>query len=287
MAERDRAVIGVTGSSGYLGSAIVAHLRSQKADVVEYRRNVDEESNPGDVRYFDLSRSPDARVFRGVTCLIHAAWDLRETDLRRAWERNVEGSKRLLEATATAGIGRFIFVSSMSAYFGTKQNYGLMKLSIERAVLEAGQVVVRPGLVYGGEPGGMAQTLSKLSSFPVIPVIYGARLFTLHIEDFVSAITTLVGAVKIPSTVIGLAHETPTQFREIMLAMAPKSGKSKVTIPIPWHSVLGLLRTLERLNVPLPVRSDSLLGLVRPADVVPGRELAEYFGLDFRSFSIE
>jgi len=286
MAERHGPVVGVTGSSGYLGKALVTHLRDADFEVVEYRRKVDDELDLRDARYFDLSRASDAEIFRGVTCLIHAAWDLRETDPVRAWERNVDGSKQLLEAAATAGIERVIFVSSMSAYFGTKQDYGLMKLAIERAVLEANQLVVRPGLVYGGKPGGMAQTLLKLSSLPVIPIFRGAQLFTLHIDDFVAAVTTLVEAENIPSAVIGLAHETPTPFREIMLAMAPPDRKSRITLTIPWHLVLGLLRALEYLNVPLSVRSDSLLGLVRPAIVVPGRNLAECLGLSLRNFAL-
>jgi nucleoside-diphosphate-sugar epimerase len=252
---------------------------------VEYRRNVDDVLNQGDVRYFDLSAAPDAEIFRGVTCLIHAAWDLRETDPLRAWERNVEGSKRLLGTAATAGIEHIIFVSSMSAYFETKQAYGLMKLAIERSVLEANQVVIRPGLVYGGIPGGMAKTLSKLSNLPVIPIFRGSRLFTLHIEDFLAAVTTLVEAENVPSAVIGLAHETPTPFREIMLALSRPSGTSRMTVTVPWHPVFGVLRVLERVNVPLPVRSDSLLGLVRPAELVPGREVAATLGMSFRSFA--
>lgn len=286
MAERTGPIVGVTGSSGFLGKALVAHLRGAGFEVVEYRRNVDDELNQGNVRYFDLSRAPDPEIFRGVTCLIHAAWDLRETDPLRAWGRNVEGSKRLLASAATAGIERIIFVSSMSAYFATKQDYGLMKLAIERSVLEANQIVVRPGLVYGGTPGGMAKTLSKLSSLPVIPIFRGSRLFTLHIDDFVAAVTTLVEAENVPSTVIGLANETPTPFREIMLALSQPASKSRMTLTVPWHLVLGLLRVLERMKVPLPVRSDSLLGLVRPAALVPGHDVAECLGLSFRNFAI-
>jgi len=284
--ESRRPLIGVTGSSGYLGRTLVAHLRAADLEVVEYRRGVDDEMNPGVARSFDLARPPDADTFQGVTCLVHAAWDLHETDPLRAWERNVEGSKQVIAAAVAAGIERVIFVSSMSAYFGTRQDYGLMKLAVERTVLEMDHVVVRPGLVYGDNPGGMAQTLSKLAGLPVIPIFRGAHLFTLHVDDFVAAVTTLVEAESVPSSVIGLAHDTPTPFREIMLAMASSAGNSKKTLTIPWHVVLGLLRVLERLNVPLPVRSDSLLGLVRSAAIVPGRDVAEYLALSFREFTL-
>jgi nucleoside-diphosphate-sugar epimerase len=285
LTEHSRPLVGVTGSSGYLGRTLVDHLRAAGFDVVEYRRGVDAEANPEVARDFDLARPPEVGTFRGVTCLVHAAWDLHQTDPVRAWETNVEGSRQVLAAAVAAGIERVVFVSSMSAYFGTRQDYGLMKLAVERMVLESDHVVVRPGLVYGNSLGGMAQTLSKLARLPVIPTFRGARLFTLHVDDFVAAVATLVEAEDVPSSVIGLAHETPTPFREIMLAMAATAGNSKNTLPIPWHPVLGVLRVLEQLNVPLPVRSDSLLGLVRSATNVPGLDVAERLGLSFRKFS--
>jgi nucleoside-diphosphate-sugar epimerase len=284
LTERSRPLVGVTGASGYLGRALVAHLRAAGLDVVEYRRDIGGKVNPEVARYFDLARPPDPEAFRGITCLVHAAWDLHETDPRRAWERNVEGSKQVIAAAVAAGIERVIFLSSMSAYFGTRQDYGLMKLAVERAVLETDHIVVRPGLVYGGSAGGMAQTLSKLARLPVIPIFRGAHLFTLHVDDFAAAVATLVEAESVPSSVIGLAHETPVPFREIILAMDSSADNSKKTMTIPWHPLLGLLRVLEHLNVPLPVRSDSLLGLVRSAAVVPGRDVADSLGLSFQSF---
>jgi nucleoside-diphosphate-sugar epimerase len=285
MAKRTKTKVGVTGSSGFLGKALVDHLRSVGFDVVEFRRTLTEEGSQGDVRHFDLSVAPKEEIFRGVTCLVHAAWDLRETDPRRAWENNVEGSRRLLNAAALAGVERIVFVSSMSAYFGTKQDYGLMKLAIERSVLEANQLVIRPGLVYGGKSGGMALTLSKLARLPVIPIFRGSRLFTLHIDDFTAAVTTLIVAEGVRSGVIGLACETATPFREIMLALSPRTVQPRMLQNIPWLPVLGVLRVLERLKVPLPVRSDSLLGLVRPATYVPGRDVTSGQGISFREFA--
>lgn len=285
MVEESRPTIGVTGSTGYLGSSLVNALRSQGLDVVEFRHGVDEAPHIGAVREMDLGRPFDSDVFEGVTCLIHAAWDLRETDSRLAWDRNVEGSKRLLAASLSSGVERFIFVSSMSAYFGTTQDYGLMKLAVERAVLEANQIVVRPGLVYGKANGGMALTLSKLARLPVIPVFRDARQFTLHIDDFLDAMAAILRSDEGHSSVLGLAHATPTSFKEIMVALAPRGAHSPKTVIVPWFPLLWLLRAAERLRVPLPVRSDSLLGLVRPASSVPGQDSTARMGLTFRDFA--
>ena len=285
MVKSAKRTVGVTGSNGYLGKMLVAALREQGFSVVEYRRSVPHDVTNESIRSLDLGAPIQNQAFEGVQCVIHAAWDLQETDPSRAWSRNVGGSKRVLEAALERGVERFIFVSSMSAYFGSQQDYGLMKLAVERSVLDARQVVVRPGLVYGGEPGGMALALTKLARLPVIPLFRGAQQFTLHSDDFLTAMTTLVNLDEVPSTPLGLASPSPTSFKEIMMSMAVGADNSPRTVVVPWHVVLGLLRIAERLRVPLPVRSDSLLGLVRPAPLVPGRDVMDQIGLSFRSFS--
>lgn len=284
MTESANVTVGITGASGYLGGALDGSLRSHGVDVVQYRRSVPSSVEDRNVRPFELGRRPEPGTFEGVTCLVHTAWDLRETNQRRNWECNVEGSKRLLSSALEDGVQRFIFVSSMSAYFGTRQDYGISKLAVERAVLEARQIVVRPGLVYGGTPGGMVLTLSKLARLPVIPVFRTAQLFTAHIDDIVVALERLIFLPTVPSGVLGLANERPTPFPSLMRTLATEVGSKSSTLPVPWHPLLLTLRVAERIGVPLPVRSDSLLGLVRGPDAIPEGTMASELGLEFRPF---
>lgn len=288
MPRKKKVTVGITGSGGYLGGSLAARLRESGIDVVEYRRGGSATTIGSTTREFELGGEYPKGTFAGVTCVVHAAWDLRETNARRDWETNVEGSKRLVAAALAEGVARVVFVSSMSAYFGTKQEYGLAKLAVERTVIEAHQVVVRPGLVYGrvpgGEPGGMSLTLSRLAQLPVIPVFRDARLFTADVNDVISGLHTLATARDVPSAVIGLAQGTATSFSDIMSAIAGEVGSTSKMVPVPWRPLLLSLRVAEACGVSLPVRSDSLLGLVRPARAVPGMEEARALGLTFRPF---
>jgi nucleoside-diphosphate-sugar epimerase len=280
--------VGITGAGGYLGGSLATLLSAEGTGVIEFRRGETQSANGSEVRSFALGGEYPKGTFAGVSCLVHAAWDLTETNRRRNWEINVEGSKRLIAAALDDGVARVIFVSSMSAYFGTKQEYGLAKLAVERTVLEAHQVVVRPGLVYGrvsgGAPGGMALTLSRLARLPVIPTFRDAKLFMVHVDDVVAALKTLATAREVPSAVIGLAGPTSTSFSDIMSAIAKDVGTSSSMVPVPWHPLLLSLRLAETCGIKLPIRSDSLLGLTRSADVVPGSDAAREIGLTFRSF---
>jgi nucleoside-diphosphate-sugar epimerase len=276
--------VGITGAGGYLGGSLATLLCGVGGNVVEYRRGSAPSTNGSEVRPFELGAEYPKGTFDGVDCLVHAAWDLRETNPRRNWEVNVEGSKRLIASALEDGVDRVVFVSSMSAYFGTKQEYGLAKLAVERTVLEAKQVVVRPGLVYGGTGGGMSLTLSRLARLPVMPVFRQAKLFTAHVDDVVAALHTLATARVVPSAVLGLAQGTSTSFSEIMRAIAEEVGTSSRMVPVPWHPLFVALRVAERCGIKLPIRSDSLLGLVRSAESVPGTDVERELGLTFRPF---
>lgn len=288
MREESAVTVGITGAGGYLGHSLATMLHDTGTKVIEYRRDEATPTDGSEFRRFELGGEYTKGTFAGVTCLVHAAWDLKETDRRRNWQTNVEGSKRLIAAALADGVARVIFVSSMSAYFGTRQEYGLAKLSVERAALEAGQIVVRPGLVYGSvsgaEPGGMSLTLSRLARLPAIPVFRNARLFTAHVEDIIAAMRTLAHAREVPSAVIGLAQDTPTSFSDIMRAIADEVGSTSRMISVPWQPLLLSLRIAETCGLRLPVRSDSLLGLIRSAESVPGIEVAHELGLTFRGF---
>ena len=284
MSSGPSAVVGVTGASGYLGGSLAALLRSRGHQVVEFRRTDGTREVTGDVRPLELGEPIPTGSFDGLDSLVVAAWDLRETNAARAWAKNVEGSRRIVTSALDAGVKRIVFVSSMSAYFGTRQEYGLMKLAVERTVLEAGHVAVRPGLVYGGASGGMTLTLSRLARLPVIPVFPGARLFTAHVSDVVGAMATLAILDQPLSGVVGLAEATRVPFRTIMGEIARATDSSAHTIAVPWQPLLAALRFAEKIGVPLPVRSDSLLGLVRPATTLPGGDVLERLGLSFRPF---
>ena len=51
-------------------------------------------------------------------------------------------------------------------------------------------------------------------------------------------------------------------------------------------AVYGALRAAELLPVQLPVRADSLLGLVRPAPYVPNLEVLDQLGVVLHPFAL-
>jgi nucleoside-diphosphate-sugar epimerase len=275
--------LAITGANGYLGTMLTNELSTRGYHVIALTRRPLQHGRTW-WRHFDLGQPVNGPDLEDVDVLIHAAWVLRGRDEGALWRENVEGSRKLIDAATAAGVGRIVFISSMSAYFGTQQSYGLMKLAVERTVLDIGGVVIRPGLVYGDAPGGMAATLQRISQMPLWPRFRSAQLFLAHEADIAPAIALVLDAYgELGGQVIGFAHPQPVELSTILTGFSP-DHRGRPCVPVPAAAVMAGLRLLEHANVDLPFRSDSLLGLVRSAQSLPGRDLLTQQGIKFRGF---
>jgi hypothetical protein len=84
---------------------------------------------------------------------------------------------------------------------------------------------------------------------------------------------------------VGIAYPEPLPFRTLIGDLATGQGRPRPRfIPVPPMVAYGALRTAETVGVPLPVRADSLLGLVRPAPMVANVAVLSDLGVDLRPF---
>ncbi len=256
-------MIGVTGANGYVGGRIIAHLRSSGIDAIALVRR----PPPGDAlaRRYGLGEPLERSLLDGIDTVVHAAYDAsaRGPDISA---RNVTGSLPLLEGLHERG-GRMLMVSSMSAFEGTRSQYGRAKLELERAVLERDGIVFRPGLVFGAGAGGLFGAMVRaLSRRALVPVIGGGaqRLFVTHDEHLSELVAALIAAGTGGAGPIFAAHEAPTTLRAIAEQIARAGGHRLVVIPLPTALVALGLRSGEMAGIPLPFRSDSLRSLMHP-----------------------
>ncbi len=285
MTTSPRPVVAITGASGYLGSALVSAFESAGHRV---RRLVRSPAPGTDDVFFDLASADQTEALKGVDLLVHCAYDLALTKRSDIWRSNVFGTIALFDRALSEGVNRTITLSSMSAYPGTRQHYGRAKLAIEGAARACGICIVRPGLVYGPTWRGMAGTLRRLAALPVLPD-FGpeARQFTVAEHDFAAAIVALAESEDAPRVPVGIAHPDPVSFRRLLTSFAASIGKRQPHfVRTPPQIAYGVLRAGEALRIPLPVRADSLLGLVRPAPDVPHPEVLDELGVVLQPFAL-
>jgi nucleoside-diphosphate-sugar epimerase len=277
-------VAAVTGAGGYLGGLIARRLESDGWRVV---RLVRKPHSGEEARRYDLADPAGPNLPNDLDLLVHAAYDFNLTKREDIWRVNVVGTDRLLVAARRSGVGRIIVLSTMSAYPGTTQLYGQAKLAIEGAATEVGGLAVRPGLVYGDHPGGMAGALRAMTRLPVVPLVAGdAHQYPVHEDDLIDAIAALCATPAPPTGPIGIALAEPIAFRALLETFAAAEGRRCRFVPVPWQLLYWALRAGELLPVTLPFRADSLLGLVRPAPGVQGVDALRALGIRLRPFSV-
>ncbi len=275
-------VVAVTGANGYVGSLAAAGFRRAGFSV---RRLVRGGGNGRDDFDYTLDSEVPSAALDGVDTLVHCAYDFTVTQRRQVWATNVLGTQRLIAAAGSAGVRRSVFISSMSAYPGTRQIYGLAKLAGEAMALSNGMCVVRLGLVYGPNPQGMAGALRRLARLPILPLPGSrCRQYTLHEDDLAHALPVLACADP-PDRAVGLAHPIPVPISRLLRRQQTgPPGRLPVIVPVPWQPAYWAMRAMELTPIRLPLRADSLLGLVHPAPRVPLAEHLRALGLDVRPF---
>lgn len=270
---RGRAVL-VTGGTGFIGRRLVFALREQGARLRVLVRS--ESAVPADwcgveIAVGDLADAASlARACAGVNAVIHAAGfahaDAADTPdfAARHWTINAEGTFRLLDAAAVAGVERFVFLSSVKAVGDPgprcvgedwdappETPYGRAKRAAEERVLAVGRerglhvVNLRPALVYGP---GMKANLARLieaarrGRLPPLPET-GNRRSLVHADDVAQA------------ALLGAAHPASAGKTYFVTDGQPYSGRDLYVIarrafdlPVPgWTVPPSVLYGMARL----------------------------------------
>jgi nucleoside-diphosphate-sugar epimerase len=250
----------VTGASGFIGGRLVDALLEAGHDVRALVRDPARAApvpRPGlEVVGGDLGDAASlAAAVDGAARVFHCAglvgdW-LRPEEARRV---NVEGTRSLLAACASAGVERVVHLSSLSVY-GLGQHRGtdesaplrysgdayidskidaerMVQVFVERSGPEV--VILRPGFIYGpGDRRFLPTVLDALTRGQFVYVGRGAKLLNLsHVDDVATA---MVLAASMPAAA-GRAYNV-TDGTETSLATFVELLCGELGIPAPTRHV--------------------------------------------------
>lgn len=226
-------------------------------------------TDPSDIPW-SLERCEDiseALRTRGVRTLLHAAWDLRATNPREIERTCAAGSAALFSAAERAGIERVVFISSISAFEACRSVYGKSKLAVERMIAGRNHVVLRPGLVFGKQAGGVFGGIRKqLRNSRILPLIGNGQSpqYLLHESTLAEAVVRAVSGEfdSTSAAPITLAHPSPMPFRDLVRDVANAENRKVKLLPIPWQLLWAGVRAGEWAGLRLPFRSDSIVSFI-------------------------
>jgi NADH dehydrogenase len=258
--------IAVTGANGYIGNRLCRAAIAANWNVLALGRR---QTSGRGVTFapYDFARPVKVDTLKGVDALVHLAADTRSANPDPLVE--VAACRDLIEACRVANV-RLIFVSSQTARADSPTGYGRLKWQLERLVLEAKGLVVRPGMVYGGPEAGLFGSLCGLvRGLPVLPAFFMTAPIVqpIHVDDLANALLTAASPDFQPlrDHPYEIADPDPVSFTQFLKAIAHcRVRKPRLFVPVPTGAVRLVAALAFRLTQNSridPMRLDSLLGL--------------------------
>ena len=278
----------VTGASGFVGPHVVARLLAEGYRVrVAQRRAQAVPDGAEAVVTGDLAQPVDwSAALDGVDHVVHMAGlahagpGLDEALYRRI---NTDVTLELADASCTAGVGRFVNLSSIKALTGAFDGpplddtatpvpddaYGRSKLAAEEGLArrDLDWVSLRPVLVYGpGVKANMAALL-RLARLP-LPLPLGglnAPRSLLAVENLADAIAFALTPACPARRAYLVADAETISVAEMIGAMRAGMGRGPGLIPVPagWLRMLAQLAgkgdAFAKLSGGLVARPEALL----------------------------
>ncbi|MBD3845333.1 NAD-dependent epimerase/dehydratase family protein [Bosea sp. SSUT16] len=297
----------LTGASGFVGPHVVAALTGAGWRLrLALRRPVPVPAGVETVKIGDLAQPLDwSEALRGVDHVVHMAGlahagpGLDEALYQRI---NTQATLELAQAAVTAGVRRFVYLSSIKALSGAFDGppltedaapapddaYGRSKLAAEQglAALALDWVALRPVLIYGpGVKANMAALL-KLAKLP-LPLPLGglqAPRSLLAVENLAEAIRFALTPACPPRRSYIVADPEPVSVAGMLTALRSGLGRGSGLLPVPegWLRLAARLagreETFLKLAGSLVARPEGLLSAGWRPPVETGAALARLAG---------
>jgi nucleoside-diphosphate-sugar epimerase len=239
--------VALTGSTGFIGSAILRSL-VPVAPTTVLRRQAPPAPGPARVVVGGLADAPAlVELCSGADVLVHAASYVGDDPARQV-DTNVRGTERVVAAARRAGVRRIVLLSTAGVYGGDlgagrvegdraerpRSELSASRLAAEHVVLDAGGVVLRPHLVHGqGDRWFLAPLLAAVQRLgawigePDAPqsCVGRARL---------GALAAALALDPVAPGVYHAAEERPTTVRRLVEPVLRQAGASA-----PEHALGG------------------------------------------------
>jgi NADH dehydrogenase len=264
----------ITGGSGVVGRRLLRALAQDDARPIRcLTRNPARAALPAGVTAVPGGlHDPGAlaRALDGIDTVVHLAALTGRASARDHARVNLEGTNRLLEACARAGVARFLLVSTIAAKFTDvpRYFYARSKRAAESAVRASGlrHLIVRPTIVAADDAPAWRR-LMGLGCAPIVLTIGDGRtrVQPIDADDLARALTLLIDEEPFDGRTIELGGPEAISLAELLSRVHRRHrGRDPRILHLPYAPLAFVLGIVERaLPAPPPVTVGQLSSFVR------------------------
>jgi nucleoside-diphosphate-sugar epimerase len=269
----------VTGATGFVGAHVCKQLVEAGYDVLACHRGNSARVHTGAVPTFipEIDGETEwSSLLQGVDLVVHLAAYVHQMGEIGADEEaqyhhiNFEGTRRLAEQAAIAGVKRFVFVSSIKvngdsskvAYTHSDEPhpngpYAQTKWLAERALAEVADqsglefTIVRPPLVYGPGVSANFETLMKLVRSGV-PLPFGFvrnKRSLICVHNLADAVKTCLEHPRAANKTFLVSDGRDISTLELVKLLADGMDCAARIIPVPLSLIWGLASIFNKRHV--------------------------------------
>jgi len=269
----DSRVVTVMGGTGFVGGAVVQHLRDAGFSVrIASRHAPDGIATPID------DDGAVRRAVEGAWAVVNLVSVLGGPALHAV---NVDGAERVARMARLCGVARFVQMSAIGADLHAPSAYGRSKALGERGVRahRPDATILRPSIIYGAGDHFFTRFIGLARWLPVLPVYAGdARFQPVHVDDVARAVVRCLLEPVLVGRCLELGGPDIVTMRALMGRMMELAGRPVRLVDVPPRLAWLQAGVLERLPGGLLTR-DQLLMLSVDAVVAPGAEGFETLGI--------
>ena len=255
--------VAITGANGFLGSALVDYFAVKGWNVVALVRNPTRfviKQKKVSAKQYDMSEPLAEDILKNTDALIHAAYIKQTRDSPDSYDRNLHAAENLLAQAKCMGVGRLVFISSMSAHDDAISVYGKQKLASEKLFLQQNATVLRPGLILGN--GGIVKEMSDfMRTKHVVPLVDGGKQ-PLQVIALYDLVTTIEHAIDLNlGGLLTVATPDVYSYKEFYHELSKALDVKVLYVPVPYSILMGAFQLIAFLRIPVGVGADNLKGL--------------------------
>ena len=266
----------LTGATGFVGRAIHKKLGDHSLRLTSRKKPLNNSTNffekiiSSDTNFFDCLKDIDVVIHSAAR--VHQMDDKAKDPLLAFMEVNCHGTLNLAEQAASAGVKRFIFISSMKVngektesgipfrfddISSTDDPYGISKYKAEIGLQKIAQktnleiVIIRPPLVYGPGVKANFQSLMNIASRN-IPLPLGAinnKRGFVALNNLVDLIITCIDHPNASNNIFLVSDDSDISTAELICLIANAFGNKARLLNINPRFLKFVAKILKKKSI--------------------------------------